>query len=132
MRLRLSGLASERARLFLLSLIIALTMWYYVGTVVNPPERAATASLLVRNVEVTFVGLADGWTALASPRSVDIEMRGPAGLLPARAPDVRAIADVAALDPGAHQVSLRIQIPVGITMVRALPPAVFVTVVRPQ
>ncbi len=131
MRARLARILSERARLFLLSLLIAVTMWYYVGTVLNPEQRTATASLLVRNVEVTFTGLADGWRAEASPRAVDIEMRGPASLLAARAADARAIADLVALDPGAHQVTLRIQIPGGVTMVKAIPPAVFVTVVRP-
>ncbi|MGH2404152.1 MAG: hypothetical protein ACRDGN_06750 [bacterium] len=132
MRAWLSRILSERAQLFLLSLLIAVTMWYYVGNVLNPQERSAT-SLMVRNVEVRFVGLADGWTAIASPRSVDVEMRGPgpAALLASRASDVRAVAEVGELDPGAHQVTLRIQVPAGVTAVRAMPPAVYVTVVRP-
>ncbi len=133
MRAWLSRILSERAQLFLLSLVIAVTMWYYVGNVLNPQERSVGTSLLVRNVEVRFVGLADGWTAIASPRSVDVEMRGPgpAALLASRASDVRAVAELGELDPGAHQVTLRIQVPAGVTAVRANPPAVSVTVVRP-
>jgi len=87
--------------------------------------------LTVRNIAVEFSGLAAGWTAVASPRTVNVEMRGPGMLLAARASDVRAFADLESLDPGAHQVTLRIQIPGGVTMVKAIPPAVFVTVVRP-
>lgn len=131
MRARLAASLSERSRLFLLSLAIAMTMWYYVGTVLNPHPERLTASLLVRNIAVEFSGLAVGWTAVASPRAVDVEMRGPGMLLAARASDVRAFADLESLDPGAHQVTLRIQIPGGVTMVKAIPPAVFVTVVRP-
>jgi YbbR domain-containing protein len=131
MRAWLAGLLSERSRLFLLSLVIAVAMWSYVGAVLHPEPRTATASLLVRNVEVTFTGLADGWKAVALPRAVDIEIRGPASLLAVRAADARAIADLGALDPGAHQVTLRIQIPGGVTMVKATPPAVYVTVGRP-
>lgn len=134
MRAWLSPILSERAQLFVLSLLIALTMWYYVSNVLNPQERSVAGSLLVRNVEVTFVGLADGWTAIASPRAVDIEMRGPgpAALLASRASDVRAVAELGELDPGAHQITLRIQVPSGVTAVRAIPPAVYVTLVRPQ
>ncbi|MGQ0550179.1 MAG: hypothetical protein ACT4PY_10990 [Armatimonadota bacterium] len=133
MKAWLSRVLSERAQLFLLALLIALTMWYYVGTVLNPENRSAATSLLVRNVEVRFVGLHQGWTAIASPRSVDVEMRGPgpAALLASRASDVRAVAEIGELDPGAHQITLRIQVPAGVTAVRAIPPAVYVTVVRP-
>lgn len=131
MRARLAASLSERSRLFLLSLAIAMTMWGYVSFVLNPHPERSTASLLVRNIAVEFSGLAAGWTAVASPRTVDVEMRGPGMLLAARASDVRAFADLESLVPGAHQVTLRIQIPGGVTMVKAVPPAVFVTVVRP-
>ena len=45
--------------------------------------------------------------------------------------DVRAIAEVGALEPGVHQVALRVQIPDGVTMVRVTPPVVQVTLTRP-
>ena len=122
MRARL-GL-SERSWLFLLSLIIALTMWLYVTVVLNPQHDR-----LVRNVEVTFNGLRDGWKAVADPRVVDVELRGPASILKVRATDVRAIADVATLEAGSHRVTLRVQVPSGAG--QASPSAVQVAVTRP-
>ncbi len=130
MRARL-GL-SERSGLLLLSLLIAVTMWYYVALVHNPAqERSTTASLLVRSVEVKFDGLRDGWRAAADPRSVDVELRGPVTILTARTTEVRAIADIGALEPGSHRVTLRVQVPPGVTTWQASPPAVLVTVIRP-
>ncbi|MBI3997968.1 MAG: hypothetical protein HY355_02965 [Armatimonadetes bacterium] len=130
MRAWLAARFSERTWLFLLSLGIAIAMWFYVGTTTAPPDQA-TASLLARNVDVIIVGLARGWTVTVDPAAVDVEMRGPATILTARSTDVRAIADVSALVPGVHQVTLRIQFPRGVTTVRATPPAVQVTLVRP-
>lgn len=131
-RERLAGAVSERARLFLLSLAIAVTMWYYVTTGAQPaPTGSPTASLRLHNVPVTFSGLREGWRASATPPDVDIEMRWPAtAQLAVNTNDVQAIADVAALDPGAHTVGLRIQVPAGVTAVQANPPAVTVRIVR--
>lgn len=126
-----SAVLSERVRLLALSLAIAVTMWYYVSTTLSPAEQAPARSVLVRNVEVAVTGLANGWTAVVTPPTVDIEMRGPEPLLALRVADVRAIAEVGALPPGAHQVVLRVQIPDGVTMVRVTPPAVRVTLTRP-
>lgn len=133
MRRWLDRMLSERARLFLLSLAIAVTMWYYVGNALQPPEgRTPTASLRLHNVAVSVAGLADGWSATAEPDVVDVEVRWPAtAVLSVRPTDVRAIADLGTLEPGTHMVPLRIQVPVGITVVKALPPAVLVRIARP-
>jgi YbbR domain-containing protein len=121
---------SERARLLLLSLFIAIGAWWYVGTFAQPSApQASTASLNLNNVEVTFTGAADGWLVAAVPAAVDIELRWPAaGLLSVRPGDVRAIADVSSLSIGMHQVSLHIQVPPGVTTVQASPPNVTVTI----
>lgn len=129
MRVRL-GL-SERSGLLLLSLLISVTMWYYVVGVHNPAqERSITASLLVRDVEVAFVGLRDGWHAAAEPHAVDVELRGPVGVLSARTRAVQAVADLTALEAGTHRVTLRIHVPDGVTDWQAIPPAVQVTLGR--
>lgn len=124
---------SERARLFLLSLGIAVATWLYVGAVTpTPAPQASTASLRLSQVEVTFSGVPDEWRASANPGAVDIELRWPApSMLAVRPGDVRAIADVASLKPGLHQVTLRIQVPPGVTTVQATPPAVVVTLLAP-
>jgi hypothetical protein len=133
MKLRLAGFLSERARLLLLSFAIAVAMWYYVDTTVRSAgEGQAVASLRLSNVEVTFAGLGDGWTAVAEPRGVDVEMRWPAdAVLSVRAADVQAVADVSVLDPGRHRVNLRIQVPSGVTSVQATPASVIVSLARP-
>jgi YbbR domain-containing protein len=133
MRTGLSTFLSERPRLFLLSLAIAIVLWLYVGTTSRPAEDASsTASLRLNNVEVAFTGLNDDTRASANPPQVEIELRWPApAVLSVRASDVRAIADVTGLDPGSHPVTLRIQVPAGVTTVRATPPSVIVTVLGP-
>ena len=124
---------SERTWLFLLSLAIAVILWFYVDTTAQSPSgQSPTASLRLHNVEVSFSGLADGWRASANPPAVDVEMRWPApSLLAVRPADVRAIADVHALEPGPHQVTLRIQVPAGVTTVQTTPPSVVVTLLGP-
>jgi YbbR domain-containing protein len=124
---------SERARLFLLSLLIAIGAWWYVGTFAQPSSpQMATASLNLNNVEVTFSGVPNGWRATSTPPAVDIELRWPAsGLLSVRPGDVRAIAEVSSLGTGTHEVSLRIQVPPGVTTVQASPPTVAVTLRTP-
>jgi YbbR domain-containing protein len=133
MRSGLSTILSERARLFLLSLVMAVVLWLYVGTTTRPSgDSSSTASLRLNNVEVAFTGLSDDRRASANPPQVEIELRWPApAVLSVRASDVRAIADVTGLDPGAHPVTLRIQVPAGagVTTVRATPPSVIVTVI---
>jgi YbbR domain-containing protein len=121
---------SERARLLLLSLFIAIGAWWYVGTFAQPSApQTSTASLNLSNVEVTFTGAANGWQVTSTPPTVDIELRWPAsGLLSVRPGDVRAIAEVSSLGVGTHDVSLRIQVPPGVTAVQASPPTVAVTV----
>jgi hypothetical protein len=132
MRTTLATAFSERTRLLLLSFAIALGMWYYVGASVAPVVQPQTASLRMRNVDVIFAGLTDGWRASANPAAVDIDLGWPAPVpLAVRPTDVRAIADVASLEPGPHLVTLRIQVPAGVTAVQATPPAVTVTLVRP-
>jgi YbbR domain-containing protein len=132
MRTSLSRVFSERARLFLLSLAIAVILWLYVGAAARPSnEEAPTATLRLNNVEVTFVGVADGWQAAAA-QTIDIEMRWPAAtMLAVRPGDVRAIADVTALQAGEHRVNLRIQVPFGVTSVQAIPSAVLITLSSP-
>lgn len=135
MRTWVSHVLSERARLFLLSLAIALTMWYYVTTTVQPvARRAPTASLRLHNVEVVIAGLPFGWRASANPAAVDVEVRWPAGaMLSVRPTDVRAVADVTSLEPGPHLVTLHIQVPIGAvreTTVQASPPSVTITLVK--
>jgi YbbR domain-containing protein len=132
MRTWLAAVLSERTWLFLLSLGIAVAMWYYVGATLQPPAvQPQTASLRMHNVEVAFAGLADGWRASADPGVVDIDLGWPApAVLAVRPTDVRAIADVTALEAGPHQVTLRIQVPAGVTAVQATPPAVTVTLIR--
>ncbi len=133
MRRYLAGLLSERARLFLLALAIAVSMWYYVGSVMSPSvEAPGVASLRVNRVEVAFSGLAPGWSATSLPRFVDVEIRWPAdAVLTIRPTDVRAIADVGMLEPGPQRVALRIELPTGVTGVRANPPAVVVHMAPP-
>ncbi|MDR7545129.1 MAG: hypothetical protein QN120_12865 [Armatimonadota bacterium] len=133
MRAWLGAFLSERARLLLLSLGIAVALWFYVGSTGRPPrEGAPVAALRLYNVEVTFVGLDEGVKAVAAPAAVDIEMRWPATeVLAVRPTDVRAVADLTALQPGFHRVSLRIQVPAGVTSVQASPPEVLVTLSRP-
>lgn len=126
-----AAVLSERMRLLALSLVIAVTMWYYVSTTLGPAAQAPLRVVLVRNVDVVVSGLAPGWTAAVTPARVDVEIRGPEPLLVLRVADVRAIAEVGALGPGVHQVALRVQIPDGVTMVRVTPPAVQVTLTRP-
>ena len=132
MRASLGRLLSERAWLFLLSLGIAVTLWYYVGRVPNPEtDRTPLGSVVVHNVEVTFAGLADGWIADATPATVDVEVRGPTpAILNVRRSEVQAIADVDRLEPGPHQVNLRIRIPTGVTSVQVIPPTVRVALSR--
>lgn len=133
MRARLAGLFSERARLFLLSLAIATTMWYYVSFATQPPtEQAPVALMRMQNVEVSFAGVVEGLKASADPPVVDVELRWPAvAVLTIRPTDIQAIADVGALRQGAYRVTLRIQVPSGVTTVRAIPPAVRVTLLQP-
>lgn len=123
---------SERARLFLLSLAIAVALWFYAGTTMRPAgEGSPTASLLLNNVEVTFTGVAEGLKVSSSPDAVDIEMRWPAAsVLSVRPRDVQAVAELSALPPGQHRVTLRIQVPSGVTAVQATPPSVVVTLTR--
>lgn len=124
---------SERPRLFLLSLAIAVALWFYAGSTVRPAgEGSPTASLRLSNVEVTLTGVAEGLRASSTPEVVDIEMRWPAAsLLSVRPRDVQAVADLSALQVGQHRVTLRIQVPSGVTAVQATPPAVVVTLTRP-
>lgn len=126
-------LLSERTRLLLLSLAIAIALWFYVGsTVRSPGEGAPIASLRMNNVEVMFTNVADGLIATSTPDVVDIEMRWPAAsVLSVRPRDVQAVADLSALQPGRHSVTLRIQVPAGVTAVRATPPSVVVTLTPP-
>ncbi|MDR7523031.1 MAG: hypothetical protein QN168_11260 [Armatimonadota bacterium] len=126
-------MVSERPRLLFLSALIAVTMWYYVVAVVRPaPQDAAAATMRLHSVQVSFTGLPEGWRAAADPPAVDIEMRWPASaILAIRPEDVRAIADLSALEAGRHRVTLRIQVPAGVTAVQATPPAVAVTLSRP-
>ena len=133
MRAWASRVLSERPRLFLLSLTIAVALWFYAGSTVRPAsEGSPTASLRLNNVEVTFTGVAEGLRASPSPDAVDIEMRWPAAsLLSVRPRDVQAVADLSALQPGQHRVTLRIQVPSGVTAVQATPPSVVVTLTRP-
>jgi YbbR domain-containing protein len=44
---------------------------------------------------------------------------------------VRAFADVTRLQPGTHDVLLRVQIPLGVTSVKITPPAVKVKITAP-
>jgi YbbR domain-containing protein len=129
----LARFLSERARLFLLSLGLAVVLWFYVGaTGRQVPEGTPTATLRLYNIEVTVAGLQNGWTAQATPPAVDFEIRWPAeSLLGVRPADVQAIADVSALEAGAHRVNLRFNVPSGVTSVQVTPPAVLVVLTRP-
>ena len=100
MRAWASRVLSERPRLFLLSLTIAVALWFYAGSTVRPAsEGSPTASLRLNNVEVTFTGVAEGLRASSSPDAVDIEMRWPAAvLLSVRPRDVQAVADLSGED----------------------------------
>ncbi len=133
MRTWVSKFLSERARLFVLSLLIAVALWFYVGSTGRPPDdESLTASLRLSNVDVMVSGLPDGWRASASPAQVDVELRWPAAsVLAVRTTDVRAIADIAGLEPGPHPVALRIEFPAGVTTARVVPPSVVVTLLRP-
>jgi YbbR domain-containing protein len=133
MKTAFSRFLSERARLFFLSLAIAVTLWFYVGTTVRQPDgESPTATLHLSNVKVTFAGVQAGWHAAAAPEDVDIEMRWPAAKMLAVGPaDVRATADVTALQPGEHRVNLRIQVPSGVISVQANPSTVQVTLGSP-
>lgn len=133
MRARLAGVFSERARLFLLSVAIAVTMWYYVGSTTQPAtEQAPVALMRMQNVEVSFAGVVEGLKASADPPVVDVELRWPAAaVLTIRPTDIQAIADVGALRQGAYRVTLRIQVPSGVTTVRAIPATVKVTLLQP-
>lgn len=134
MKARLSALLSERTRLLLLSLAIATAMWHYVGSAQGPrTEPAMVASLLVRNVEVTFADLPADLVATANPRTVDLEIRGPTtAVLAVKPSDVRAIAPVgSAVDVGIYRVTLNVPVPPGVTLVQASPPVVVVTIARP-
>lgn len=133
MRARLSALLSERTRLLLLSLAIATTMWYYVGPAQNPrSEPPMVASLVVRNVEVAFTGLAEGLTASVTPRTVDLEIRGSApAVLALRPADVRAVAALDGMDVGTYRVTVRVPVPPGVISAQASPPVVMVAVSRP-
>jgi YbbR domain-containing protein len=128
-----SRLLSERPRLFLLSLAIAVALWFYAGSTVRPPgEGAPTATLRFEGVEVTFAGLPDGWRASSAPEAVGIELRWPAAtVLAVRPHDVQAVADLGGLQPGQHRVALRIQVPPGVTAVQATPPSVLVSLSGP-
>lgn len=133
MKARLAALLSERTRLLLLSLAIATAMWHYVGSVQGPrPEPAMVASLVVRNVEVTFTELPPDLVATAQPRTVDLEIRGPTpAVLSVKPSDVRAIAPVGAMDPGMYRVTINVPVPPGVTVAQASPPVVMVTISRP-
>ncbi|MDQ7841277.1 MAG: hypothetical protein RDU83_09655 [bacterium] len=133
MKARLAALLSERTRLLLLSLAIATAMWHYVGSAQGPrPEPAMVASLVVRNVEVTFTELPPDLVATAQPRTVDLEIRGPTpAVLSVKPSDVRAIAPVGAMDPGMYRVTINVPVPPGVTLAQASPPVVMVTIARP-
>lgn len=124
---------SERARLLLLSLLIAIGAWWYVVTFAQPAASpSSVASLKLSNVEVALDGVREAWRVSMTPTAVDIDLRWPAsGLLAVRPGDVRAIADVSALPQGRHQVALRIQVPAGVTAVQATPASVTVTLQAP-
>ena len=122
-----SGGLSESLRLFILSLAIAVALWYFVARAPNPePERSTVESVRV-NVAVVFSGLNNGWTATAEPRVVEVEVGGPVALA-LRPADVSAYADVAGLEPGLHRIPLRVQIPRGATSVKVDPPLVQVRI----
>jgi YbbR domain-containing protein len=128
MRARLAGIFSESVRLFLLSLAIAVALWVFVGRAPSPePERTGVGSVVVQNVDVVVQGLSNGFTATPDPRTVDVELGGPATLA-LRPADVRAFADIARLPPGTHDVTLRVQFPLGVTSVRISPPTVRVKI----
>ncbi|MDR7419820.1 MAG: CdaR family protein [Armatimonadota bacterium] len=131
MKIKVEQVLSERARLFLLSLAIAVTLWFYVGAAARlPQDGGSVATIRLSNVPITITGLDAGWRATASPTAVDVEMRWPASaVLAVRPSDVQAIADVSGLEAGRHRVNLRIQVPSGVTSVQANPSAVSITLV---
>jgi len=131
MKARLTGSLSEGVRLFLLSLAIAVALWFFVGRSPSADlERTGVGSVVVQNVEVVLQGLGTALTATVEPRAVDVELGGPVTLA-LRPADVRAVADVTRLSPGTHEVFLRVQIPLGVTSVKITPPAVKVKIAAP-
>lgn len=131
MRARLTGSLSEGVRLFLLSLAIAVALWFFVGRSPTAElERTGVGSVIVQNVDVAVQGLSASLKATVEPRAVDVELGGPVTLA-LRPADVRALADVTRLQPGTHEVLLRVQIPLGVTSVKVTPPAVKVKITAP-
>jgi YbbR domain-containing protein len=131
MKARLTSSLSEGVRLFLLSLAIAVALWFFVGRSPTAElERTGIGSVVVQNVDVAVQGLGPSLKAAVEPSAVDVELGGPATLA-LRPADVRAIADVTRLRPGTHEVLLRVQIPSGVTSVKVTPPAVKVKIAAP-
>lgn len=78
---------------------------------------------------VTFQGLRETRSAVASPSEVDVILSGPLPRLQSlTARDVKVIADLFGLDPGSHKVELTVVVPEGLRVESVLPDVVEVDI----
>ncbi len=116
---------SERQLYFLLSVVIAVMMWY-VATAQNPVvSRPITVELQVRNLDPNEVLIRP---APAAPVRVSFRLQGPRAQVDLLKPkDVEAYVDLSGLAPGEHpQVPVVVTPPPDVQVVDQRPPSVLI------
>lgn len=93
---------------------------------------AAVEGSLRVPLPVTAIGLVPGEAAEISPENVDVILAGPVPLLNQIQPsNIRVVADVTGLDPGAHQVELAVEVVMERVQVESVLPAVVEVTIGP-
>lgn len=99
------------------------------GGVLVTVEVSAIEGGKTVNRPVTFQGLRETRSAVASPSEVDVILSGPLPRLQSlTARDVKVIADLFGLDPGSHKVELTVVVPEGLRVESVLPDTVEVEI----
>jgi len=113
--------SNERVLYFLLSLLIATTMWWYVANAQNPVvERSLTVDLHIQ-------GLGSNEVVVQAPSRVQVRLQGPRGAIVQLTPAVLyASVDLYGLGPGDHQVPVYVAAPPDVRVLDRRPPEAFV------
>ncbi|MDR5683645.1 MAG: CdaR family protein [Armatimonadota bacterium] len=115
----------ERNAYIVISVAVAVAMWYFVGAAQNPEvERWLAAELRVRGLSADLV-------VVQAPERVEVRVRGPRSAVAALTPVGIAasvnLADVA-LQPGEYRVPVRVEVPPGIQIGAVRPEQALVVV----
>ncbi len=106
----------ERTLYRILSVGIAVVLWYLVTTSQNPEtERVISAELALRNLPADLA-------VVRFPRRVDVRVRGPrATLVGLGARSIVAWVNLANVEPGEYRLPIRVEVPPGVRVVEVVP-----------